>query len=45
MRAALKKVIIITYPKVRYNTKLLAQHKEHCYYRLIKYSPYTIADI
>jgi len=44
VRAAQKKVIIITYPKVRYNTKLLAQHKEHCYYQLKKYSPWTIAD-
>ena len=41
MRTPQKKVVI-TYPKVRNNPKSIAQHKEFCFYQLIKYSPWTV---
>ena len=40
-----KEIIIVTYPKVRYNTKIIENHIDYCYFQLIKYSNWNIADL
>lgn len=45
MRTNSNNVIIVTYPKVRYNPKIIENYTEYCYYQIIKYSNWTINDI
>jgi len=39
------KLIIITNPRVRYNTSDINTHQHYCYYQLIKYSSWTTSSI
>lgn len=39
------KIIIVTYPKVRFNPKITETYKEYCFFQLIKYSNWTIKEI
>ena len=36
---------MVTYPKVRYNPKILDTYTDYCYYQLIKYSNWSINDL
>ena len=40
-----KRIIIVTCPKVRYNPQIIENHIDYCYYQLIKYSNWNIADL
>jgi hypothetical protein len=40
-----EKIIIVTYPSVRYNIKFIEQYTDYCYYQMIKFSNWTIDDI
>ncbi|CAF1066361.1 unnamed protein product [Brachionus calyciflorus] len=40
-----EKTVIITSPKVRYNRHDIVNHKNFCYYQLIKYSAWTKDDL
>jgi hypothetical protein len=44
-RSNYEKVIVVTYPAVRYNPKVKEKYTEYCYYQLIKWSSWSIADI
>ena len=37
--------IVVTYPKVRYNPKIIETYKQYCFYQMIKYSNWTINDL
>ena len=40
-----KQIIIVTYPKVRYNPQIYEAYIDYCYYQTIKYSNWDIADL
>ncbi len=38
-------VIVVTYPKVRFNPNITSAYQDYCYYQLIKYSSWSINDL
>ena len=45
LRSNLKKIIVVTYPKVRHNKKIIETYIDYCYYQIIKYSKWTFTDL
>ncbi len=41
----IEKIIIVTFPKVRYNTKVIEIYNNYCFYQYIKYAEWGINDI
>ena len=45
LRPDSENTIVVTYPKVRYNPKIIETYKQYCFYQMIKYSNWTINDL
>ena len=45
LRKNLKKIIVVTYPKVRYNKKIPENYIDYCYFQMIKFSNWDIDDL
>jgi hypothetical protein len=39
------KVIVVTWPKVHFNEKIIETYTDYCYYQMIKYSNWSIKDL